>query len=76
LELLLIGWATITVVYQLDGVSEQKNSSTFLLTLALGNVDTIIFCTVDIISLVIQAVGGGLASSANTLDGANNVGCP
>ncbi|KIM74097.1 hypothetical protein PILCRDRAFT_815278 [Piloderma croceum F 1598] len=33
---------------------------------------TIIFCTVDIISLVIQAVGGGLASSANTLDGANN----
>jgi len=33
---------------------------------------TIIFCTVDIISLVVQAVGGGLASSANTLDGANN----
>jgi hypothetical protein len=32
---------------------------------------TIIFSTVDIVSLVIQALGGGLASSANDLKGAN-----
>ncbi|KDQ09238.1 hypothetical protein BOTBODRAFT_37144 [Botryobasidium botryosum FD-172 SS1] len=35
---------------------------------------TIIFCTVDLISLVVQAVGGGLASSADTHEGAENGG--
>ncbi|KAJ7673857.1 RTA1 like protein-domain-containing protein [Mycena polygramma] len=32
---------------------------------------TIIFLTCDIVALVVQGVGGGLASSATTLDGAN-----
>ncbi|KAF4617560.1 hypothetical protein D9613_006420 [Agrocybe pediades] len=32
---------------------------------------TIIFCTCDVISLVVQGVGGGIAATANTLKGAN-----
>jgi hypothetical protein len=32
---------------------------------------TVIFCTCDVISLVIQGVGGGIAATANTLKGAN-----
>ncbi|KDQ16597.1 hypothetical protein BOTBODRAFT_30518 [Botryobasidium botryosum FD-172 SS1] len=32
----------------------------------------IIFCSVDVVSLVIQAIGGGMASSADNLDGAEN----
>jgi len=32
---------------------------------------TVIFCTCDVVSLVIQGVGGGIAATAPTLDGAN-----
>ena len=31
--------------------------------------DSIIFCTIDFAALVIQALGGGIASSANTDSG-------
>ena len=37
-------------------------------------IDTITFCTFDIVSLAVQAYGGGLASSANDPNGANFVG--
>lgn len=32
---------------------------------------TLVFCTCDIISLVLQALGGGIASSANTVSGSD-----
>ncbi|KAF9534640.1 RTA1-like protein [Crepidotus variabilis] len=35
---------------------------------------TIIFCTCDVISLVIQGIGGGLAATADTLENANKGG--
>lgn len=39
--------------------------------LTISFVDAIIFLTADILSLLIQAAGGGIASSANTLSGSN-----
>lgn len=35
---------------------------------------TVVFIVGDIISLIVQAVGGGTASAADTLEGANNGG--
>ena len=43
----------------------------------MGGIDIIVFCSFDVVALVIQAVGGGIASKAsqvNNQKGANLVG--
>lgn len=45
-----------------------RNSSSFEI-----GIDTILFCSFDVIALVVQAVGGGMASTANDQKGATLV---